>query len=146
MPAKDRPRLIRGPPYEAADEPDDVYPDGQTAAKATVAHAGGYLPLTSPVCTEDTALSVRPVEPPHIAPASRLVITEVNQSIWTSQLQVTDLTGGSLVQAYYASGLERRGPLALWDNTGGHDGDPDADRVQHGCRDRPPAPSTSATP
>ena len=28
------PRLVRGPPFEAADEPDDVYPDGQTAAKA----------------------------------------------------------------------------------------------------------------
>jgi arylsulfatase A-like enzyme len=34
LPAKERPRLIRGPPFEAANEPDDVYPDGQTAAKA----------------------------------------------------------------------------------------------------------------
>ena len=25
---------MRGPPFEAADEPDDVYPDGHTAAKA----------------------------------------------------------------------------------------------------------------
>lgn len=34
MPEKDRPKLVRGPPYEAADEPDEVYPDGQTATKA----------------------------------------------------------------------------------------------------------------
>ncbi len=34
LPEKRRPRLLRGPPFEAADEPDDVYPDGQTAAKA----------------------------------------------------------------------------------------------------------------
>ena len=34
LPAKDRPKLIRGPPYEAADEPDSAYTDGGIAAKA----------------------------------------------------------------------------------------------------------------
>jgi arylsulfatase A-like enzyme len=34
LPEKERPRLIRGPPFEAANQPDDVYPDGQTALKA----------------------------------------------------------------------------------------------------------------
>src|ERR1051325_8144609 len=34
LPEKERPKLIRGPPFETANEPDDVYPDGQTAAKA----------------------------------------------------------------------------------------------------------------
>ncbi|MEP6671471.1 MAG: sulfatase-like hydrolase/transferase [Chthoniobacter sp.] len=34
LPEKDRPKIIRGPPFEAADQPDDVYPDGQTAKKA----------------------------------------------------------------------------------------------------------------
>ena len=34
LPEKKRPKLIRGPPFEAANEPDDVYSDGQTAAKA----------------------------------------------------------------------------------------------------------------
>jgi len=34
LPEKERPKLIRGPPFEAADEPDDAYPDGQTALKA----------------------------------------------------------------------------------------------------------------
>jgi arylsulfatase A-like enzyme len=34
LPEKERPKLIRGPPYEAANEPDDSYPDAQTVAKA----------------------------------------------------------------------------------------------------------------
>ncbi|MCX6906446.1 MAG: sulfatase, partial [Verrucomicrobia bacterium] len=34
LPEKERPKLIRGQPFEAANEPDDVYSDGQTAAKA----------------------------------------------------------------------------------------------------------------
>lgn len=34
LPEKDRPKLVRGPPFEAANEPDDSYPDGQTAVKA----------------------------------------------------------------------------------------------------------------
>jgi iduronate 2-sulfatase len=34
LPADKRPKLLRAPPFEAADEPDDVYPDGQTALKA----------------------------------------------------------------------------------------------------------------
>ncbi len=34
LPDKERPRIVRGPPFEAADQPDDVYPDGQTAVKA----------------------------------------------------------------------------------------------------------------
>lgn len=34
LPEKERPKLFRGPPYEAADEPDASYPDGQLAVKA----------------------------------------------------------------------------------------------------------------
>lgn len=34
LPADKRPKLVRGPPFEASDEPDEVYSDGQTAAKA----------------------------------------------------------------------------------------------------------------
>ncbi len=34
LPEGERPRIVRGPPFEAADESDDVYPDGQTALKA----------------------------------------------------------------------------------------------------------------
>lgn len=34
LPDNKRPSLIRGPPYEGADQPDDAYPDGQTALKA----------------------------------------------------------------------------------------------------------------
>jgi arylsulfatase A-like enzyme len=34
LPKKQQPKLFRGPPYEAADAAEDLYPDGQTAAKA----------------------------------------------------------------------------------------------------------------
>lgn len=34
LPPDKRPKLVRGPPFEAADQPDEVYPDGQTATKA----------------------------------------------------------------------------------------------------------------
>lgn len=34
LPEKERPKLIRGPPFESANEPDEVYPDGQAALKA----------------------------------------------------------------------------------------------------------------
>ncbi len=34
LPPEKRPKLIRPAPFEAADEPDDSYPDGQTALKA----------------------------------------------------------------------------------------------------------------
>jgi iduronate 2-sulfatase len=34
LPEAERPKLIRGPAYEAASEPDEVYPDGHTATKA----------------------------------------------------------------------------------------------------------------
>ncbi|MDZ4289267.1 MAG: sulfatase, partial [Prosthecobacter sp.] len=33
LPKKEQPRLMRGPPFEAANEPDDSYPDAQTAVK-----------------------------------------------------------------------------------------------------------------
>jgi arylsulfatase A-like enzyme len=34
LPKDKQPKLLRAPPYEGADEPDDSYPDGQTALKA----------------------------------------------------------------------------------------------------------------
>ncbi|WP_395737857.1 sulfatase-like hydrolase/transferase [Prosthecobacter sp.] len=34
LPPDKRPKLVRGPPFEAADEPDEVYGDAMTAAKA----------------------------------------------------------------------------------------------------------------
>lgn len=34
LPPHERPKLIRAAPFEAADEPEEAYPDGQTAAKA----------------------------------------------------------------------------------------------------------------
>ena len=34
LPEKERPKIVRGPPYEAANEPDESYADAQTATKA----------------------------------------------------------------------------------------------------------------
>jgi len=34
LPEKERPKLVRGPPFEAANEPDDAYPDAMLATKA----------------------------------------------------------------------------------------------------------------
>ena len=36
-----------------------------------------------------------------------------------SEVQITDVSGGSTVQVYYNSGTNRRGPFTLWTNTGG---------------------------
>lgn len=34
LPKSEQPKILRAPPFEAADQPDEVYPDGQTAVKA----------------------------------------------------------------------------------------------------------------
>jgi C1A family cysteine protease len=40
--------------------------------------------------------------------------------IWVSEVQITDLTGGAAVSAYYSyGGGLRRGPIAVWTNSGG---------------------------
>jgi hypothetical protein len=36
-----------------------------------------------------------------------------------SNVQVTDVSGGSIVSVYYNTGTERRGPFQLWNNSGG---------------------------
>jgi hypothetical protein len=39
---------------------------------------------------------------------------------WVSEVQVTDVTGGSMVSAYFSSGGgSRRGPITIWNNSGG---------------------------
>jgi hypothetical protein len=54
------------------------------------------------------------------SPASRLIFTEVNwSSNWTSEVQIIDAVGGTVVQVYYNSGTTRRGPFTLWTNSGG---------------------------
>jgi hypothetical protein len=55
------------------------------------------------------------------SPARRLILTEVNWSAttWISEVQITDMSGGSTVQVYYNSGVNRRGPFPLWTNSGG---------------------------
>ena len=59
------------------------------------------------------------------SPANRLILPEVNWAEasgggdWVSEVQITDVTGGSVVQVYYNSGTNRRGPFTLWNNGGG---------------------------
>ncbi len=38
---------------------------------------------------------------------------------WMSSVQVTDVSGGSIVSVYYNTASGRRGPFQLWDNSGG---------------------------
>ena len=38
---------------------------------------------------------------------------------WMSEVQVTDISGGSQVSVYYNTGTGRRGPFLLWNNSGG---------------------------
>jgi hypothetical protein len=60
------------------------------------------------------------------SPADYIILPEVIWALatgggtWVSEVQITDLTGGSAVSAYfsYGGGL-RRGPIALWTNSGG---------------------------
>ena len=59
------------------------------------------------------------------SPANRLILPEVNWAEasgggdWVSEVQITDVSGGSVVQVYYNSGTNRRGPFTLWNNGGG---------------------------
>ena len=59
------------------------------------------------------------------SPAVRLIFPEANWASasgggdWVSEVHITDLSGGSMVQAYYNMGTERRGPFTLWTNGGG---------------------------
>jgi phage tail protein X len=40
--------------------------------------------------------------------------------VWVSEVQITDVTGGSWVSAYFSyGGGSRRGPIYVWNNTGG---------------------------
>ncbi len=38
---------------------------------------------------------------------------------WMSNVQVTDVSGGSIVSVYYNTGTTRRGPFQLWNNSAG---------------------------
>jgi subtilisin family serine protease len=62
------------------------------------------------------------------SPAARLLLPEVSWAAasgsgdWVSEVHVSDLSGGSVVTAYYNSGTNRRGPFTLWTNGGGAGG------------------------
>ena len=58
-------------------------------------------------------------------PGSRQILPEViwapatGGGTWVSEVQVTDVTGGSQVSVYYNTATGRRGPFLLWNNSGG---------------------------
>jgi hypothetical protein len=59
------------------------------------------------------------------SPAQYKVLPEViwasatGGGTWMSNVQVNDVSGGSIVSVYYNTGTTRRGPFQLWDNSGG---------------------------
>ncbi|MDD8012867.1 MAG: M6 family metalloprotease domain-containing protein, partial [Acidobacteriota bacterium] len=59
------------------------------------------------------------------SPAQYKVLPEViwaqatGGGTWISEVQLTDVTGGSQVYVYYNTATGRRGPILLWNNTGG---------------------------
>ena len=58
-------------------------------------------------------------------PGSRQILPEViwapatGGGTWMSEVQLTDVTGGSQVSVYYNTATGRRGPFLLWNNSGG---------------------------
>ncbi len=59
------------------------------------------------------------------SPSNQQVLPEVIWALatgggtWVSEVQVTDVSGGSQVSVYYNTATGRRGPFLLWNNTGG---------------------------
>ena len=59
------------------------------------------------------------------SPAQQKILPEViwapatGGGTWMSEVQVTDISGGSQVSVYYNTGAGRRGPFLLWNNSGG---------------------------
>ena len=59
------------------------------------------------------------------SPAQYKVLPEViwasatGGGTWMSNVQVTDVSGGSQISVYYNTASGRRGPFLLWDNSGG---------------------------
>jgi osmotically-inducible protein OsmY len=59
------------------------------------------------------------------SPAGHLIFSEVNWENasgggqWISEVNILDITGGSVIQVYYNTGTTRRGPFTLWSNSSG---------------------------
>jgi hypothetical protein len=59
------------------------------------------------------------------SPAQYKVLPEViwapatGSGTWMSEMQITDISGGSQVSVYYNTAAGRRGPFPLWNNSGG---------------------------
>ncbi|MCG2678895.1 MAG: hypothetical protein L6455_02845, partial [Kiritimatiellae bacterium] len=110
---------------------------GTTQAAHSWAAAGTYAVRAMARCASDTAIespwsSTYPViitdggtTGHYNSPAQYKVLPEVIWSsatgggTWMSNVQVTDVSGGSQVSVYYNAASGRRGPFLLWDNSAG---------------------------
>ncbi len=109
---------------------------GTTQASHSWSAAGTYNVKAMARCAEHTlieslwsaTLAVIISDPPtgqYNSPAQYKVLPEViwasatGGGTWMSNVQVTDVSGGSIVSVYYNTGTTRRGPFQLWDNSGG---------------------------
>jgi hypothetical protein len=103
---------------------------GTTSASHSWASTGTFAVRAMARCAEHNAVESLWSEPHALvitstgtlyynSPASRLILPEVSWSTWISDVQITDISGGSSVQAYYHTGTNRRGPFTIWANNGG---------------------------
>ncbi len=90
-----------------------------------MARCADHTSIESPWSATLTVIISDPSSSHYNSPAQYNVLPEViwasatGGGIWMSSAQVTDVTGGSIVSVYYNTGTTRRGPLQLWDNSGG---------------------------
>jgi hypothetical protein len=99
---------------------------GTTSASHSWSSTGTYSLRTMARCSLHTLAVVIAVPGAYYnSPANRLILPEVNWApaigggTWVTEVQIVDMTGGAVVQVYYNSGTNRRGPFTLWTNSGG---------------------------
>jgi hypothetical protein len=112
-----------GVPYPGASYDNALLRVQRTAGTGKVVSFGA----TANNASNDPAAHVAVQESSAFAngPGSNMVLPEViwasatGGGTWMSSVQVTDVSGGSIVSVYYNTGTERRGPFQLWNNSGG---------------------------
>jgi hypothetical protein len=108
---------------------------GTTSASHSWTANGIYNVRVMARCSTDTAIESLWSETQAInildnlgyynSPSSRLLFPEVNWAaasgggMWVTEVQIVDVSGGSIVQAYYSNGANRYGPTTIWSNSSG---------------------------
>jgi hypothetical protein len=106
---------------------------GTTSASHAWVVNGTYYVKVMARCSTDTAIeslwseilaiTIGDNSAYYNSPASRLLMLDAVWALasgggeWISEVQITDVTGGSIVQVYYSSGASRQGPFTLWSNS-----------------------------